>query len=55
MLICQLGNIHIAKFARPVFIHEYIGRLDIPMHDIDRVKRLKPTDHLDKQVPYLRL
>ena len=48
MLICQLWNIHIAKFTRPVFIHEYIGRFDISMHNVDRVEGLESTHDLDE-------
>ena len=46
-------HIHISKLSRHIIIQKNIRRFQVPMHNLDFVHRIQPSDCLDEYLPDL--
>ena len=55
VLVGKLGNVHIADFTCAIFVHENVGRFDVPVHDVVVVEGFETAEHLDEHMPDVTL
>ena len=54
-LLSHLADIEVAQLGCGVLIQEYVGTLHVAMEDVQLMKALEPSDHLDHSLPNVLL